>query len=207
MRPAADWPYVMRRRIVHFVTALAFVAVAVLLVAAVASFWFSPRLTIVDANRTSYGATVDRGALILGLQYSAYYLHNGRSIAFVAPPIPRNIAPLPSGTFWNRRGFWAARTAYSLQSFQPADGWHAPAWFGLLGLALDQPVSSLTIMLPIWLPILFAAILPVVLVWKLVRRRNRLIAGCCTACGYDLRATPDRCPECGAVPGNVMPGT
>jgi len=43
------------------------------------------------------------------------------------------------------------------------------------------------------------AVLPLVWLRREIRRRRRIKAGHCLSCGYDLRASPERCPECGAI--------
>ena len=53
--------------------------------------------------------------------------------------------------------------------------------------------------LPWWALVLLFAIAPTLAAWRRWRSRP-LHSGLCAACGYDLRATPERCPECGAVP-------
>jgi hypothetical protein len=54
--------------------------------------------------------------------------------------------------------------------------------------------------LPHWAAIAAAAILPAAWVVRWTRKRRRVARGLCVECGYDLRASPNRCPECGAIP-------
>jgi hypothetical protein len=53
------------------------------------------------------------------------------------------------------------------------------------------------VVIPFYAVLLATVILPT---WWLLTRRRQRKPGTCPRCGYDLRATPDRCPECGAVP-------
>jgi hypothetical protein len=51
-----------------------------------------------------------------------------------------------------------------------------------------------------WVLVALIACLPAAVIVVVSRRRAmRVIGGKCLNCGYDMRATPERCPECGAV--------
>ena len=74
-------------------------------------------------------------------------------------------------------------------------GW-TRAGFGVALGVTDAP-SQLEVFVPTWLAVaVLLAPLPLLTVGRL-RRGRRVAVGLCASCGYDLRATPGRCPECG----------
>ena len=72
------------------------------------------------------------------------------------------------------------------------------------GIGFGRPGSNgVTVRLPPWAVVVATGTLPAVRYARHRRRRAarfRKARGLCPACGYDLRASPDRCPECGEVP-------
>ena len=94
-----------------------------------------------------------------------------KSMPQAAPPIPRTFDFSGRVRFLHWRSSAGAAEAHLF---------HIPYWF------------------------FWAIVTPPVLAWLLQKKRAclraaRALKHLCMACGYDLRATPTRCPECGSV--------
>jgi hypothetical protein len=63
-----------------------------------------------------------------------------------------------------------------------------------------KPTAYVAIKAPYWFLVAVTAATPLRAWMHQIRGRNRSRVGLCPACGYDVRATPDRCPECGHTP-------
>ena len=112
-----------------------------------------------------------------------------------------------SGQFSLTRSRWDAPSApvdagWYVDERHPRPGYDMDG--GLAGIqhrtvaAPDRWLSEIRI--PMWAVALALAVPPALAARRWRRDRRLASAGLCPRCGYDLRATPERCPECGAAP-------
>jgi hypothetical protein len=80
-----------------------------------------------------------------------------------------------------------------------------PPWWNRLGFFNERSTDNRNtvtrvyeaIGFPHWLPLPLFAMIPALSFSRDRKRRLRQREGLCAKCGYDLRASTDRCPECG----------
>jgi hypothetical protein len=98
-----------------------------------------------------------------------------------------------------------ANNGFSYRSDPPTvlervPGSKAYVWSHGFGLATGERWQAYheVILLPYWFLVFVVSCLPAWYLWKRLKNQRRT-RGSCDRCGYDLRATPERCPECGTI--------
>jgi hypothetical protein len=125
----------------------------------------------------------------------------GFSVAWNAPNWIPNEQWLAAERQNPRRGFMWESDVPRHVSYVTAADTSVESLLGLLGFRYVVERGAwpgFSISLPYWFLAVLWSVLPF-LRWRRSRRlRQSMRQGLCAQCGYDLRATPERCPECGA---------
>ena len=186
----------MKRRLLNVLTAVSLLLCVAVIALWVRSYWCFDQLARqrLDATGRLRGVQANsyRGALAIhsllldrtfpgaerwvdGFHYSR--LRGGPGWGAYDPTTTKVHAGFGSGEFRYRIGTGPPGSAGAQIIWGTARVWVVPYY--ALALATAAP--------------------PAAGAWRLWKRHRAHPPGSCRACGYDLRATPGRCPECGTI--------
>jgi hypothetical protein len=125
---------------------------------------------------------------------------NGRlSVSFESEPTPGMMskAAFAAGRSWEVLAFGAPTYNGPLSVRDPSFLGFTYLGPDQFGRGFDRKSSIWRVGVP-WVSLAgIAGLIPAIVLWRRFRRWHQAEVGHCPICGYDLRATPDRCPECG----------
>jgi hypothetical protein len=180
----------MKRCLFNLVTAVSLLLCVAVCVLWVRSYWVFSRVS----HRVPYaGGPADPSHG--GWDSTDVVLHRGRFYVERASVRSRFASVQPRARW---EGF-ENHTRQPYVDFEPGY-WHwTVAGFAVIHLdgSDGTGIEVTRVAFPAWALAAPSAALPAIAAARRVRRRFR--KGCCRNCGYDLRATPERCPECGTI--------
>jgi hypothetical protein len=140
---------------------------------------------------------------IAGLWVRSYWVADGVTLVFSSPTVAMwsqrgRVIIYETSTKQNNPVRYTNTPASISLGFDSEDEYSLYFW-RLGGFSASASYRDSFLAVPYWfLTVLFAA--PLIVPLRRISQRRKGNLGLCLSCGYDLRATPDRCPECGTVP-------
>ena len=164
-------------------------ALSLLLCVAVCALWVRSYFA---TEALGYGRIVDGPA---GRTLSVHGAGSGRGrfVLVLVQSLPSELTPEYT------RPFYLRQPPHDLDQ-----GRASPSLWNRLGFFLLEP-PEYGVIVPAWVLAVVTAALPAYRAAAFARARKRRRTGLCAACGYDLRATPGRCPECGLEGSDPAP--
>jgi hypothetical protein len=167
-----------RRRLFDFVAIVSLLLCLATVALWVRSYWRYDNLEWASEYRTRFVAS-EGGRVLVQVNHGSHGKTRFMPVEYCCSVIDAR-HPDTMGRPWRFGGFWIENLTFYPQG--------------------SAPIPYTDVVVPLWAAMALFLVLPGMRLYRCGKSRRARWVGLCPHCGYDLRATPDLCPECGTVP-------